>query len=275
MAKKTNSKASEGPKSSGVIVTHPPKHVTPGNASILWLVVMMALIGVVGGVSSIVLWQRQDLDNQIEAQHLQSQDVFFKRVVRQFRDKIVTLGKREEPKRFMPLMGTFTPYAIVYPTGWHVMVQGKDDSKTQTTTFTTGFYQLPIVSIDGGDSRSPDIELVDKALGAKDDKAKLLEAQKLGLKGVSMETIIQPAGSVLEVYRFTAEAEEKPEPKGPYTSLYKYVVFYPTPLADGKVENRMLVASVVTQETPAGLAAPLESRQALDEMVKSFTPASR
>jgi hypothetical protein len=52
-------------KSDGVIVTHRDRHITPGNASVTWLVVMMAIIGVAGAFCTYIWWQKEALEGSV------------------------------------------------------------------------------------------------------------------------------------------------------------------------------------------------------------------
>lgn len=81
--------------SRGVIVTHPEKHITPGNASIVWLIVMMAIIGGVGAICTTIWWQKEDLTAQIEAPYVQDNSRFLSRFLRGAREKMVAMKEQE------------------------------------------------------------------------------------------------------------------------------------------------------------------------------------
>ncbi len=81
--------------SRGVIVTHPEKHITPGNASIVWLIVMMAIIGGVGAICTTIWWQKEDLDAQIEAPYVQDNSRFLTRFLRGSRERMDAMKEQE------------------------------------------------------------------------------------------------------------------------------------------------------------------------------------
>ncbi len=87
MARKQKIKE-EGLKSNGIIVTHPENHVTPRNAQTLWLVAMMTLIGFVGGIATIILWEKEQLNWQIDRMHMVDNGVYMKRWASEYKDKV-------------------------------------------------------------------------------------------------------------------------------------------------------------------------------------------
>ncbi len=76
-------------KSDGVIVTHREHHITPGNASITWLIVMMALIGASGALCTYIWWQKEDLSAQIEAPYMMDNGRYTHNFLRGLRDKLM------------------------------------------------------------------------------------------------------------------------------------------------------------------------------------------
>jgi len=95
--------------SRGVIVTHPEKHITPGNASIVWLIVMMAIIGGVGAICTTIWWQKEDLGMQLE------------RLGADYRlGRFSKQPKEESPCCAPTNVTTLGPITMPYPNGWHV-----------------------------------------------------------------------------------------------------------------------------------------------------------
>lgn len=97
MARKQKIKE-EGPKSNGIIVTHPENHITPRNAQTLWLVAMMTLIGFVGGIATIILWEKEQLGWQIDRMHMIDNGAYVKRWAREYQDKTRMMYEPAETK---------------------------------------------------------------------------------------------------------------------------------------------------------------------------------
>lgn len=98
MPKKQKEKEEPGLHSPGVIVTHPENHISPRNRETLWLVAMMAMIGFVAGICTILLWQRDEIGWQFDRMHLTDNGAAIKKWSRDYRDMAYKMSEPKESK---------------------------------------------------------------------------------------------------------------------------------------------------------------------------------
>lgn len=195
--------------SRGVIVTHPEKHITPGNASITWLVVMMAIIGVVGAFCTYIWWQKEDLNTQIEAPYMQDQGHTFTKFMRSMRERMMSNPVANVPSAtFLTLSGLSMDLAI--PTGWSA-IQTPSDVSVNTVYLSKDAFEARF-SADGFVVRRPDVIMTAEHAGDPGFDV-WVQAQTEGWENVVTKEISVPgvAKAVLVQGRQKAPTNMKPE----------------------------------------------------------------
>lgn len=229
-----------------------------------WLAVMLLLVFFAGVACTYLIQEWDLLESEIEA--TQNGDL-----TQGIRESGERRGMMEDAAMMTDLTGAFVPFRIQYPKGWHVFSHQEIDPETNVLTSYASFARSPFVELDGS---SADIQIVDYV--AKDVRDQDLM--------VSENTVFFRSEKVLEVaandvrpgyvvYRAIEPVEQFNQPeKGPYAPLYQYVIAYQGFGAADQTEYHVMVASVVTLESPAGLIAPSDTKAVLDDMIKTFAP---
>lgn len=244
-------------KSDGVIVTHRDRHITPGNASITWLVVMMAIIGVAGACGTYIWWQKEDLSSQIEAPYMHDNGSVMGKVVRSMREKILA-----EPKQqWKELTGVGLPFSIAYPIEWHASVDFEEgrDSMYHTVSLSS----KPFVTAPRTIPSKPTIRLCGRPL-EKDETLESVQADfiKSTLTNAQTTTITLDNGVVMtKIVGVSTRPQDEPG------------VLYLVPYTQYGQKDipAVLAAYVEPVEDAYGVVTQSSSDQLiLDEMMKHF-----